>query len=48
LARLCPKQTRRNPTVPGARAAYIKPSATTPEERKKEEAIALLPREPTD
>jgi len=47
LARLCPKQARRNPVVPGARVAYIEPSATTLEERKKKEAVILLPRKPT-
>jgi len=47
LARLCPKQARRNPAVPEARVAYIDPSITIPEERKKEEAVVLLPKELT-
>jgi len=47
LVRLCPKQAGRNPVIPGARAAYIDPSTTIPEEKKKEKTVVLLPREPT-
>jgi len=47
LTRLCLKQVRRNPAVPGARVAYIEPSTTIPEERKKEEIVVLLPRKLT-
>jgi len=47
LARLYPKQARRNPVVSEARVAYIEPSATIPEEREKKEAVILLPKELT-
>jgi len=42
-----PKQTRRNPVVPGMRVVYIEPSSTALEETKKEMAVILLLRKLT-